>query len=284
MMAFTVPTTMISPPTLRPPPPPTSTAAPPGGPVAGRPAPVRLVLFVGEGLRPGGELAPLLGREGIRSLWLPGVPHALRAASMACFDAVLVDGTLVHGRSARAIPELAETLRCPVLVVGEAAPGGGSDDEVDEIVALELGADAYLRRPLAPRRLRAHLSAVMRRPRGAEPAAEPALASPPRVGGWELDTVRGLLRHDGPGRPTVVLTPLLASLLHVLLETPGRLVPRARLAAALPQGERLNARSVDVYVHRLRQRLREHGVDDLLVESQRGRGYAVTLADLAAAA
>ena len=43
----------------------------------------------------------------------------------------------------------------------------GSTDEVDEIMALELGADAHMTHPVNPRRLRARLEALLRRHGGA---------------------------------------------------------------------------------------------------------------------
>jgi DNA-binding response OmpR family regulator len=125
--------------------------------LARRKAAVALLLFVGEGVRPGAELSALLARDGVRALCLPGVEQALRAAELARFDALLVDGALVDGPASRVLARLAEAHGCPVVVLGEHA------DEVNEIVALELGADLYLARPLTSRRLRANLAALLRR-------------------------------------------------------------------------------------------------------------------------
>jgi len=229
-----------------------------------RAPPARLVLFVGEAIRPDAELAALLARDGIRALTLAGVPQALRTAPLARFDAALLDGALVDGPASRAIGALGEALGCPLVVVGERA------DEVDEIVALELGADVWLPRPVAPRRLRAHLAALLRPRRAAVRAPAPPA---PALAGWTLDPLRGRLRHAA-GRE-IELTPVQTNLLQCLFEAPGQLVQRARLMAALPHGERLSTRSVDVYVHRLRQRLAEQGVHELSVQALRGRGYTL---------
>lgn len=238
-----------------------------------------LVLFVGEAIRPDAGLASLLARDGVRALALPGIEQAARAAALACFDIVLVDGALVDGPASRALVHLAAEHQCPLVVLGERA------DEVDEIVSLEMGADLYLARPVATRRLRAHLAALLRR--RAAPAAlrplhpAPAAAPAPTVAGWSLDPLRSRLERAGR---SVDLTYTQSALLLPLFEAAGRLVPRNRLMAALPHGERLHARSLDVYMHRLRQRLRDHGVDDLQVEAVRGRGYALGQRELAAAA
>jgi DNA-binding response OmpR family regulator len=55
------------------------------------------------------------------------------------------------------------------------------------------------------------------------------------------------------------------------------MVAKPELVAALPRGASLQARSVDVYVHRLRMRLREQAVEGLAIEAVRGRGWLLRL-------
>jgi DNA-binding response OmpR family regulator len=162
-------------------------------------------------------------------------------------------------------------LHCPVLLVAEHA------DEVDEIVALELGADGYLARPLAARRLRAHVGALMRLHGPApECAAVPATPVAPAGAGWQLDRVANRLCIEGH---CIALTEVQAALLQCLAEARGRIVPRGRLAAALPHGDDLGTRSVDVYIHRLRARLRKvPAANRLAIEAVRGRGYVLSVA------
>lgn len=230
-------------------------------------APASLVLFVGAGFQPAAALCDLLARDGMRCLWLAGPGPALRAARMARFDAVVIDAAALGGRGAATLAELNTALCCPMIVVANQA------DEVDEIVALELGADAYLARPLAPRRLRAHLSALMRArtPQEARGLAPTAAVDPPtRVAGWQLDRIGNRLLREGVG---VALTDVQCALLQCLFEAHGCIVPRSRLAASLPNRRDVSARSVDVYIHRLRQRLRDAGIGELRIEAIRGRGY-----------
>ncbi|SRR6266545_562778 len=44
-------------------------------------------------------------------------------------------------------------------------------DEIDKLVGLSVGADDYLTKPFSPRELVARVRAMLRRPRGADPAA-----------------------------------------------------------------------------------------------------------------
>jgi len=240
--------------------------APVGTPPA-RAAADTLVLFVGAGCRPARAEFSTLGRDGMRCIWSADLEQALRLARLARFDALVIDSGALAAREGWALARARAAFACPLLVVAE------HGDEVDEIVALELGADAFLARPLAPRRLRAHLAALWR-PRAdraaPEPEPEPEPPTPVQAGDWWLDRIGNRLVGDDR---SVAVTELQAALLQCLIAADGRAVPRAQLRAALPLGRCVGARSVDVYLHRLRKRLDDAGVRDLVVVCVRGRGY-----------
>ena len=241
-------------------------AAPWRAAVAPRPT-AALVLFVGAACRPSPAVCESLAHEGMRCLWLGGQDEAARAARSAQFDAVVVDASSLPARGGAALAQLRAAVRCPVVMLAERG------DEIDEILALELGADAYLQRPLSPRRLRAHLSVLIRRRRPAV-AQDGPIDPPNTIDGrqWQVDRVGNRLMR---GSVSVALTEVQCAFLQCLFEAEGRIVPRARLAAALPNGHAVHARSIDVYVHRLRKRLHGAGVFDLLIEATRGRGYTL---------
>jgi DNA-binding response OmpR family regulator len=237
--------------------------APWGGSAPARVVIDTLVLFVGAGCRPARAEFSTLGRDGVRCVWSADLEQALRMARLARFDALVIDAGALAAREGWALARARAAFGCPLLVVAE------SGDEVDEIVALELGADAFLARPLAPRRLRAHLAALWR-PRCVMAAPEPEVPPPVQAGGWWLDRVGNRLVSDDR---SVAVTELQAALLQCLIAAGGRAVPRAQLRAAMPLGKDVGARSVDVYMYRLRKRLDDAGVRDLVVECVRGRGY-----------
>lgn len=234
------------------------------------PPPHSLVAFVGAGARPGHELAEGLARDGVRALCFDRVEQALAAATHAHFDAAVL---LLEGRmalAARSVDGWAHALGCPLLLLAEL------QDEVDEIIALELGADAVLPQPVSPRRLRAHLLRLLRRSAAELRAAAPAEPQPlPLAEGWALDRVHNRLQRGERG---VDLTEMQAALMQVLLQDFGRVVPRARLLAAVSVRRTLQPRSVDVYIARLRLRLQHERVDDLRLEGVRGRGYRLASA------
>lgn len=230
-------------------------------------APTSLVLMVGQAVRPDAALQEDLARGGIRCLWFQSVAQALGAAAHAHFDAAVLHVGGAFSSVAVRFAEWHQALRCPIVVVSD------QHDDVDEIIALELGADAYLPLPLPSRRLSAHLHALVRR-RAAPPplVAEAPVAGALQAGGWSLDRVRNRLSR---GEQVVELPDALAALMQMLIEEQGRVVPRSRLLSGLGKGRVLNSRSVDRYVARLRQRLQDERVDSLRIDGVRGRGYSL---------
>jgi len=238
------------------------------------PPPSHLVLFAGLGTHPDPGVAELLSRAGMRGVWLGNTARALSASAHARFDAAVMAIDEPMSMAARHFDHWRRSLRCPLLVLAD------GDDEVDEIIALELGADSVLPRAVTPRRLRAHLLTLTRAAasgaaqEGVAPPA-PSAVPPAQTGGWTLDRVMNRL-HNGHRR--VELTETQAALMQVLIDDSPRVVPRARLMAAIAHGRELNTRSVDVYVARLRHRLREQRVDEIEITGVRGRGYTLTRA------
>ncbi len=120
----------------------------------------RFVLLVGEALRPQHDVVTEMALDGLRCLWRANGEQALRTAAIAHFDALCLDSAAMGGNAAWTLTRLREALSCPIAVIGNGL------DAQEEITALDHGADLYLARPLPPRRLCAHLLALLRRPRG----------------------------------------------------------------------------------------------------------------------
>jgi DNA-binding response OmpR family regulator len=160
------------------------------------------------------------------------------------------------------------------------------DDDVDVVVGLELGADDYVVKPFNPRELVARVRAVLRRRAKARGLAarvatlEAQLSTPPAVpaSGPEVPST-GL--HFDPlarrawfsGQP-LDLRPREYDLLHFLAGHPEQVLTRATLLDAVwGSAEYIDERTVDVHVHRLRQKLAavEPGADP--IQTERSIGY-----------
>ncbi len=143
--------------------------------------------------------------------------------------------------------------------------------------ALDLGADAYLTKPVGAAELVAQVGATLRRPRLAPPGEEERL----RVGPLEIDRASCRVRVDGRA---VRLTPTEFALLVELARRPGRVVPRRELLRRVwgaPYGEESDY--LYVYVHRLRQKLEGDLDGPVYLSTEPGVGYALCVQGEAAA-
>ena len=122
------------------------------------------------------------------------------------------------------------------------------DDELDELLGLELGADDYVTKPFSPRELVARVRAVLRRADRAPEAGETI-----RAGDVALDVPR--MRAEVAGRP-IDLTPTEFQLLATLAARPGRIFTRAQLLDAI-RGVAFETyeRAIDSHVKNLRRKL-----------------------------
>jgi DNA-binding response OmpR family regulator len=232
-------------------------------------APAHLVLIVARWRAPQRSVVDCLAQRGLRCIWIDGLQGLDGVANQVVPDAIVFDAQADATPLPLALSQLRRRFSGALLVVD------GSQDEVDEIMALELGADAHVSHPVTPRRLRARLEALLRRHGGGATlhAERGSDAAPDLPSGWRLDPVHNQLHR---GEQSIALTGGQAHLLRCLAQHAGRVVPRAELhdQVCAPDSE-LRARSVDVYVHRLRQRLSSAGVRDLAIEAVRGRGFVL---------
>lgn len=221
------------------------------------------------------SLRQLLAGGPLRSFWLPTHAEAITTARQALLDALVVDSRALGAMPVAALLELRLLVPCPLLLVGDRAAS------VDEIIALELGADAYVPREADARLLRARLLALTRRRVGIDGASAIGAREPvaTTAAGWQLDRLGNRLFRDDLA---IALTEQQTALMQCLLEAGGLVVSRERLARALPSPPDLERRSIDVYISRLRRHLSARGVHDLVIESARGRGYWLRAAPAAA--
>jgi DNA-binding response OmpR family regulator len=152
-------------------------------------------------------------------------------------------------------------------------------EEVDRLLALDLGADDYLPKPFSPRELSARSAALLRRARAAGPTtAVPNLADGDgdvmeAGGGLVLVPVRHVAMLDGEPVP---LTPPEVEVLAVLAREPGRAWERAVLVREVWGGDFIESDFlIDVHVANLRRKLRKAGAGADRVKTVGGTAYAL---------
>jgi len=211
-------------------------------------------------------IAYQLTREGFRVETAGTGPDALEAISRDIPDLVVLD-RMLPGLSGdevlRRLRQEAATSNIPVLVLT------AKREQEDRIRGLELGADDYLTKPFSPRELVLRVQAILRRLQeaGITAGGRVLKAGPIRV---DLGSHQATL-----GEEELILTPTEFRLLQALLERRGRTMSRKQLlehAWDVEHGasERIQTRTVDMHVRRLRGKLGETGD---WIETVRGFGY-----------
>ncbi len=147
-----------------------------------------------------------------------------------------------------------------------------SSDPIDLIVALEVGADDFLIKPINPRELLARIQACLRRLH--RPTKAVAAPERFRFGPFVLDlTERSLLK----GKKPIHLTTREFELLKVLVSHPREPLDRQTLAQMV-MGRPLadNDRSLDVQVARLRKIIEVEPNQPRFLQTVWGSGYVFT--------
>lgn len=143
--------------------------------------------------------------------------------------------------------------------------------EVDRVVGLEMGADDYVVKPFSSRELIARVRAVLRRTGRALGGLDEEEERPIRVGDLEIDPSRFLVTLKGN---PVGLSVKEFELLRLLAQNHGRVVRRETILDRLWEEEEFpDPRVLDVYIHRLREKLEEDPSQPRLILTVRGVGY-----------
>ncbi|MCB9653104.1 MAG: response regulator transcription factor [Deltaproteobacteria bacterium] len=162
------------------------------------------------------------------------------------------------------------------------------DEDLDQILGLEMGADDYITKPCSTRVLLARVTALLRRighqNRGAHastPASTPALAiapasTPPSHEHLDVGTLSIDRRtHEACiGASKLQLTVTEFELLYVLMRSVGEVLSRDAIIDAVYGADIfVSDRTIDTFVKRLRKKLSEGEEGFDRIETVRGVGY-----------
>ena len=144
------------------------------------------------------------------------------------------------------------------------------DEEIDQIVGLEIGADDYVVKPVQPRLLLARIKALLRR-------SENTLNTT-KTNHNELDF--GALKLSHTSRSVIFnevalsLTTIEFDLLWLLAKHAGRVLSREEISTALSGIEYDGLdRSIDIRISRLRKLLQDDSAKPRGIKTVRGKGY-----------
>jgi two-component system response regulator ChvI len=188
-------------------------------------------------------------------------------------DLAILDVKMPRMDGMEVLRRLRRTTDLPVIILTS------KDDEIDEILGFNLGADDYIHKPFSQRLLIERVKAILRRSGidGEEAAMTPAQAAADasaraiKRGKLTLDPAR----HDclWDGKP-VKLTVTEFLLLQALAQRPGFVKSRDNLMdAAYEDQVYVDDRTIDSHIKRMRKKFREVDPEFDAIETLYGVGY-----------
>jgi len=190
-------------------------------------------------------------------------------------DLAILDVKMPRMDGMEVLRRLRRTSDVPVIILTS------KDEEIDEILGFNLGADDYMHKPFSQRLLIERVKAVLRR--AGVDGEEPASAAGAAAAGAEAQSralKRGKLtldpaRHDclWDGKP-VKLTVTEFLLLQSLAQRPGFVKSRDNLMdAAYDDQVYVDDRTIDSHIKRMRKKFREVDPEFDAIETLYGVGY-----------
>ncbi len=204
-------------------------------------------------------LQSYLAENGFRVSVAPTVAVARDKMRGLAFDLLILD-VMMPGESGTT---LAQSLRkaeerIPILMLSALS------EIEDRINGLMAGSDDYLPKPFEPRELLLRVQNLLRR---SIPPVDQRVDV--RFGECLFNVTRGELRRNGE---LVKLTTRERELLRLFVQNAGKAITRAELS---PEGTEDNARTVDVQINRLRQKIEEDPSNPVYLQTVRGAGYTL---------
>ena len=207
-----------------------------------------------------GQLADFLMNNGYECSGVTDYANCVEQILAAGADMVLLDLTLPGADGTAILKKVRQNSEVPIIIVTS------KNTEMDEVICMSYGADDFIAKPYNPAILLMHIEAVFKR------LAHPAEQTVLTCGCLRLDKERGTLYI---GEEEVDLTKNEMKILIYLMKHQGKIVAREELISYLWDTEEfVDDNTLTVNVNRVRTKLKEYGVEDL-IRTKRGIGYVM---------
>ncbi len=190
---------------------------------------------------------------------------ALPALTETPPDIAILDVKMPKMDGMELLRRLRQTSDVPVIFLTS------KDEEIDEVIGFNIGADDFVRKPCSNRLLSERVKAVLRRARGGTAGPEEGDHKPIVRGRMTLDPNRHACTwEDKPVRLTVTEFLILQS----LAQRPGYVKNRDQLMdAAYDDQIYVDDRTIDSHIKRLRKKFRQVDGEFDAIETLYGVGY-----------
>lgn len=206
------------------------------------------------------ELLTLLANAGHDATGCEGFSDVAREALASGCDLVLLDLSLPGTDGQYVAREIRQSSDVPIVVLTSRTT------DLDELMSMSMGADAFVAKPYNGQVLLAHIDAILRRTMARHDADRVVESR-----GLTLDLSRSTASANGR---EVELTKNELRILELLMRRTGGIVSREELMEALWSSDAfVDDNTLTVNMNRLRQTLAKLGVRDYIA-THRGQGYS----------
>lgn len=207
------------------------------------------------------QLSSYLSLEGFETCVLTDGEAGLKVALNQSFDAIILEVLLPLKNGFDVVRSLREHRQTPVVFLTSRT------DDVDRLLALELGGDDYLNKPCDPYELLARLRATLRRTGHAPSTSRPLIQ--------HADiTVDCAQRQVSLRNIPLELTNTEFRIVEILTRSPGQAFSKEELTEyALGRKFTAYDRSIDVHISNLRHKLEQNPAGEPWIKTVRGFGY-----------
>ena len=210
-----------------------------------------------------------LEKEGFATTVAYDGEQAINVALSVKPDLILLDLMLPKIDGFNVCKEIRKHLTCPIIMLT------AKEEVVDKIIGLELGADDYMTKPFSIREVIARVKANLRKHVLPEDEEEKKSSKNKiKIKDMIIDPERYIAII---GDKTIDLTIKEFELLKILSSAPNQVFTREQILRGVWGYDFYgDARTVDVTVRRLREKIEKSTADPQYVQTKRGMGYYVS--------
>lgn len=205
------------------------------------------------------ELKIFLEKNGYQAVILKKFDNAVQDILEEQVDLILLDINLPFTDGEYICKEIRKESEVPIIIVTS------RDNEIDELLSINYGADHYVTKPFNIQILLAKISSILRRTNKIETNQNKIDCKQ-----FILNISKSTIEKDGK---TLELTKNEIKILHFLVGKRGQIVSREDIMSYLWDSESfIDDNTLTVNMTRLRNKLEEIGLKEL-IETKRGQGY-----------
>ncbi|NNP69596.1 efflux system response regulator transcription factor AdeR [Acinetobacter sp. Ac_5812] len=223
----------------------------------------KLILVVEDEYEIGDIIEHYLKREGMCVIRAMNGKQAIETHAAQPIDLILLDIKLPELNGWDVLNKIRQKAQTPVIMLT------ALDQDIDKVMALRIGADDFVVKPFNPNEVVARVQAVLRRAQQNSQTVNKNLI----YKNIEINTdIHSVYVHQQDKKVMLNLTLTEYKILLQMIDHPHKVFTRGELLNhCLPDSDALE-RTVDSHVSKLRKKLEEHGLQQMLI-NVRGVGY-----------